>query len=135
MASAPPRQILHSLSKQWGSQTTLVLVYVDDILVTGNSYAEVERVIYNLGHSFPLKDLGALGCFLGIQAIATSEGVIFSQIKYFQDLLCKAKMQYSALQKTPMTSGLHLTTYGSDQVEDVQLYRSNVGGLQYATET
>ena len=34
-----------------------------------------------------------------------------------------------------MTSGLRLTSYGSDPVADVTLYRSVVGALQYATVT
>lgn len=44
-------------------------------------------------------------------------------------------MQYAKGVSTPMTPGQKLTRYGSDPVKDVQLYRSVVGALQYATIT
>ena len=44
-------------------------------------------------------------------------------------------MQGAKTQSTPMNSGLRLSSYGSDPVLDVTLYRSIVGGLQYATIT
>uniref|UniRef100_A0A803P961 Integrase catalytic domain-containing protein n=1 Tax=Cannabis sativa TaxID=3483 RepID=A0A803P961_CANSA len=55
--------------------------------------------------------------------------------KYAKDLLCKAKMQEVKSISTPMTSGLKLSPYGSDPVEDPKLYRSVVGALQYLTIT
>lgn len=39
-------------------------------------------------------------------------------------------MPYARPNNTPMTSGLRLSVYGSDPVEDVQLYRSIVGALK-----
>lgn len=44
-------------------------------------------------------------------------------------------MQYAKGIRTPLTSGQKLTAFGSDSVKDVQLYRSIVGALQYATIT
>lgn len=48
--------------------TLYVLVYVDDIVVTGNNSAAVEKFIQRLGIRFLLKDLGSLSYFLGIEA-------------------------------------------------------------------
>ncbi|WJZ89636.1 hypothetical protein VitviT2T_008841 [Vitis vinifera] len=42
-------------------------------------------------------------------------------------------MQFSKSSSTPMTSGLKLSAYGSDLVENEQLYRNIVGALQYVT--
>ena len=44
-------------------------------------------------------------------------------------------MQGAKTQSTSMNSGLRLSNYGSDPVLDVTLYRTIVGGLQYATIT
>ncbi|RVW64088.1 Protease Do-like 1, chloroplastic [Vitis vinifera] len=44
-------------------------------------------------------------------------------------------MQFAKSSTTPMTSGLKLSAYGSDPVENGQLYRSIVGALQYVTIT
>lgn len=57
------------------------------------------------------------------------------QKKYVTDLLCKTKMQYAKCVSAPMTTGQKLTSYGSDTVKNVQLYRSVVGALQYITIT
>ncbi|KAL6346756.1 hypothetical protein AAG906_002872 [Vitis piasezkii] len=93
------------------------LLYVDDILVTGCN-EEVQTIINQLNKSFTLKDLGEVDYFLGIQVRHTTEGLHLSQTKYLKDLLCKAKMQFAKSSNTPMTSGLKLSVYGSDPVEN-----------------
>ncbi|RVW65795.1 Retrovirus-related Pol polyprotein from transposon RE1 [Vitis vinifera] len=72
---------------------------------------------------------------LGIQVRHTTEGLHLSQTKYIKDLLCKAKMQFAKSSSTLMTSGLKLSAYGSDPIENGQLYKSTVGALQYVTIT
>lgn len=69
-----------------------------------------------------------------MQVTQTSNGLHLSHTKYIQDLLCKTKMQLPRV-SSPMTSGQKLTSYGSDPVQDTQLYRSIVGALQYFTIT
>lgn len=44
-------------------------------------------------------------------------------------------MQFAKSVSTPMTTGQKFFTDRSDQVKNVQLYRSIVGALQYATIT
>jgi hypothetical protein len=48
-----------------------LLVYVDDILVIGNNKAAISSFIHALQQEFPLKDLGELTFFLGIEAART----------------------------------------------------------------
>ena len=43
-----------------------LLVYVDDIIVTGSSLSLVQSCISSLGNRFSLKDLGNLHYFLGV---------------------------------------------------------------------
>lgn len=45
------------------------LVYVDDIIITGNSSCKVAECIAALAHSFSIKDLGNLHYFLGVEVI------------------------------------------------------------------
>lgn len=71
--------------------------------------------------------------FLGIQVKHTSEGMPLSQGKYVIDLLQKAKMWNCKGSATPMVSGLKLSAFGGKPVENVHLYRSVVGALQYIT--
>ena len=49
-----------------GSTMLLVLVYVDDIIVTGSNNLLMNQLISSLNACFALKDLGALDFFLGI---------------------------------------------------------------------
>lgn len=101
-------------------------MYVDDILISG-SYTSHYYLIKNLNQSFTLKDLGQVNYFLGIQVSSLPNGGLhLSQRKYIIDLL-RAKMQYAKGINTPITSGQRLTSYGSNPVKDVQLYRSIVG--------
>lgn len=46
---------------------TYVLVFVDDILITGSSKKVVSLLVKHLNMEFALKDLGDLNYFLGIQ--------------------------------------------------------------------
>jgi Reverse transcriptase (RNA-dependent DNA polymerase) len=69
------------------SHITIILVYVDDIIVTGNNENNIELIKGKLKNKFDIKDLGFLKYFLGIE-IAHSHGNLFlSQRKYVLDLL------------------------------------------------
>ena len=45
----------------------LRLIYVDDVIITGNNEKEIQSTINNLSSKFALKDLGNLHYFLGIE--------------------------------------------------------------------
>ena len=45
----------------------LILIYVDDVIVTGNNSEAVQAIISTLSTKFSLKDLGSLKYFLGIE--------------------------------------------------------------------
>ena len=74
--------------------------------------------------------------FLGIEVVKTNIGeMLLSQTRYLKDLLKKAGMDEAKPMPTPMTSGLRLSTHGDSAFTNPTLYRSVVGGLQYATIT
>jgi hypothetical protein len=64
-----------------------LLVYVDDIIVTGNHVATMQSLIDKLKSDFALKDFGSLSYFLGIQALRDASGLHLRQSKYVLDLL------------------------------------------------
>lgn len=113
----------------------LVLVYVDDIILTGSSPQLVQQVNTDLQSTFTLKDLGELNYFLGIQVTRNTLGLHISQSKYIVDLLGKVNMQDSTPCSTLMASGIPLTKADSELFSDGTLYRSTVGALQYVTLT
>jgi hypothetical protein len=83
--------------------TVYMLVYVDDIVLAGSSAAAIERLVQTLAQSFPIKDLGRLDYFLGIEAAYTLEGMILTQHKYALDLLHRANMESRRAVTTPMS--------------------------------
>uniref|UniRef100_A0A803PAV2 Reverse transcriptase Ty1/copia-type domain-containing protein n=1 Tax=Cannabis sativa TaxID=3483 RepID=A0A803PAV2_CANSA len=80
-----------------------------------------------LSNKFSLKDLGDLHYFSGIQVLQTIDGLLLSQQKYLQDLLCKAEMQGVKTQNSPVNAGLRLSQYGSEPIEDPSHYREFSG--------
>ena len=70
-----------------GDVTIYMLVYVDDIVIAGSSVAAVDHLLHALSSSFPIKDLGKLRYFLGIEVSYNSGGITLMQHKYASDLL------------------------------------------------
>jgi histone deacetylase 1/2 len=113
-----------------------MLVYVDDIIITGSSSPHIKDLISNLNAQFSLKQLGQLDYFLGIEVSHLSNGSLFlSQTQCIRDLLTKTNMHEAKRLPTPMVGNLKLSKTGSDYLQDPTMYRSVVGALQYATIT
>jgi len=116
--------------------STFILVYVDDIIITGSSKPLLQQLVQKLNSEFSLKDLGQLDYFLGIEVHHSDTGsLLLSQTKYIRDLLVKANMSTANGIASPMASSTKLSKYGSNHVSDPTFFRSIVGGLQYATIT
>ncbi|KAL3846245.1 hypothetical protein ACJIZ3_003648 [Penstemon smallii] len=112
-----------------------LLVYVDDILLTGSCSKVVDELISKLSIDFPVKNLGGLHYFLGIECSRTSLGLHISQRKYICDLLKRANMSSCKPVGSPMATSVKLYAFDSASFEDPTLYRSIVGSLQYLSFT
>ena len=64
-----------------------LIVYVDDIIVTGNDEEEIQRLKTYLSNEFEIKDLGSLKYFLGNEVACSKGGIFISQQKYILDVL------------------------------------------------
>ena len=63
-----------SMFLHFGQATALiVLVYVDDIIITESSSTQISSLIAKLDSVFALRDLGQLSFFLGIE-VSYNEG-------------------------------------------------------------
>ncbi|CAN6685451.1 unnamed protein product [Malus baccata var. baccata] len=80
----------------------ILLLYVDDIILTGSSSVKVQNVVQELSTVFDLKDLGRLTYFLSLQIQYKSNGDIFvHQAKYIKDLIHKSGMDSCKPAATP----------------------------------
>ena len=65
--------------KRDGDDITLLIVYVDDMIVTGSNSKEVEKLQSHLAKEFEMKDLGTLKYFLGFEVSRSKHGLFLSQ--------------------------------------------------------
>lgn len=61
-----------------GSNIAYCLVYVDDLILTGNNFVFVANIIDQLGQTFSIKDLWPLHFFLGVEVIPTADGLFLT---------------------------------------------------------
>lgn len=64
-----------------------MIVYVDDIILTINNNAKVERLKKSPANDFEIKDLGALKNFLRTKFARSKEYIFVNQSIYILDLL------------------------------------------------
>jgi hypothetical protein len=118
------------------SQNTilLLLVYVDDIIITSNKPCLLSRLVSRLSSEFSMKDLGPLHYFLGIEVLPFSGGLFLSQQKYAHDLLARFSMTGCNPIGTPLAQKYNLRRV-DPILMDATNYRSIVGAFQYITLT
>ena len=111
-----------------------MLVYVDDLIITGENEDEINTLKKSLHHKFAIKDLGVLKYFLGIEVATSSKGLFLNQRKYLMDLLEEAEMMNIKPRATPLESKLKLNL-GGDKLSNIGEYQKLVGKLIYLTIT
>ena len=71
----------------------ILLVYVDDIVITGTDSTLITRLQQQIQASFHMKDLGPLTYFLGLEVHTDSTSIFLNQHNYTQDLITLAGFQ------------------------------------------
>ncbi|XP_062075949.1 uncharacterized mitochondrial protein AtMg00810-like [Humulus lupulus] len=101
----------------------VLLIYVDDIIVTGSCSATISSLVAYLRTKFAVKELGNLHYFPGIEVSRSANDLHLSQAKYNSKSLATS----IALGTLSLHNGEPLT----DPIE----YRSLIEALQYCTLT
>ena len=126
-----PALFVHISPRGW----TLLLLYVDDMIITGDDSEYIAFVKARLREQFLMSDLGPLRYFLGIEVSSTSDGFFISQARYIQDLLARVALGDDRTVVTPMELNVQLrATYGAPLVDPTR-YRHLVGSLVYHAVT
>ncbi|CAH9055335.1 unnamed protein product [Cuscuta epithymum] len=120
--------------RQTQAGITLLVVYVDDIVITGSDNAGILALKNFLHSQFQTKDLGSLKYFLGIEVTRSKKGIFLSQRKYVLDLLAETGKLGAKPSTTPMVPNVQLTQEGTP-FEDPERYRRLVGKLNYLAVT
>ena len=77
---------LHRIDKG----TVLLLLYVDDMIITGDDLSGIQELKNFLNQQFEMKDLGHLSYFLGLEITHSTDGLYITQAKYASKLLSRA---------------------------------------------
>ena len=112
---------------------TILIVYVDDIILTGDNTVEVERLKKVLATEFEVKDLGQMRYFLGMEVARLRKGISISQIKYVLDLLTQTGMLGCKSSDTPIKA--RKRTENDKKPVDRERYQQLVGRLIYLSHT
>jgi hypothetical protein len=62
-----------------GHSFTIILLYVDDMILTGNDDAAIRDLKHFPDNCFKIKDLGPLKYFLGVEIARSKSGISFCQ--------------------------------------------------------
>eukprot|EP00253_Pinus_taeda_P011769 PITA_11769 len=87
----------------------ILVLYVDDLLITGSSASAIATVKRALHDRFLMTDMGPLHFFLGLEISQDATGIKLSQAKYAQDLLERFRMADCKPAPTPFLSGGTIT--------------------------
>ena len=116
------------------SSIIMLVVYVDDIVITGSDFKGISSLKSFLQSQFHTKDLGMVRYFLGIELMRSKHEIFLSQRKYVFDLLSDTGKLWVKPCSSPMVPGVHLTREG-ETFENLERYRRPVGKLNYLTVT
>lgn len=122
-------------TKTVGDTITVCLIYVDNLLICGNSAVQIQYLKDMLSSHFNIKYLGTLIYFLGVEIDRNPSGIFMSQTKYTVDLLKEYGMTNVKPLKLPMNTQLKLTHDKEDLLTDASKYQRLVGKLIYLTIT
>jgi hypothetical protein len=111
----------------------LLVVYVDDIVITGDDLGGIARLKLFLQQKFHIKALGKLRYFLGIEVARSRTGINLSQRKYVLDLLEETSPLGARLVDIPMDPNKKLVKDEGELFEDPSRYCCLVGKLNNLT--
>ncbi|CAA7399927.1 unnamed protein product [Spirodela intermedia] len=127
----------HTLNFKHSSSrgVTVLLVYVDDIIITGNDEGEIQNLSNCLAQEFDVKTLGRLKYFLGIEVAYSSKGIFISQQKYITDLLAETGKSGCKPANTPIDPNQKLCMADEENSINREMYQRLIGRPLYLTHT
>ena len=115
---------------------TLVLIWVDDIVIAAKTGVLMTEIKNALKDRFKMKDLGPISWFLGIQFKQTQSGISMDQSYYLLGVLERFQMSDCKPRSTPCEPkfdvGDENLISDDNSKDDIRRYREIIGSLVYA---
>lgn len=113
-------------------ECVLLLVYVDDVIVTGSSADIIAQVKQQLKQRFEMTDSGACKFVLGIELVDHDDGsVTLCQRRYIDDILRRFGMEECKPVASPVDISMKMFKFGPDSAATDAPYREAVGALMH----
>ena len=112
-----------------------VLVYIDDLIISGNSSEAIRIFKGYLSTCFHMKDLGAVKYFLGLEVARNSSGIYLCQRKYASDIVEEVGLLGCKPAGSPIDQNHRLALAAGPLLADPERYRRLVGRLIYLSAT
>ncbi|XP_039050885.1 uncharacterized mitochondrial protein AtMg00810-like [Hibiscus syriacus] len=130
-------------TKHQGNYIVVLLVYVDDLLITDSNEVMIMELKHILNGNFKMKDIGELKYFLGLEVIRSKEGILLNQRKYTLELIEETGIGGAKPAITPLEQNKKLITAKYDEtlcgdeklLQDKSVFQRLIGGLIYLTHT
>ncbi|KAL9263314.1 Retrovirus-related Pol polyprotein from transposon RE1-like protein [Drosera capensis] len=119
--------------KKSSTDILLLLLYVDDMIITGDNIYCIQKVKKFLSAQFEMKDLGLVSYFLSLEVSKSSTGYYLSQTKYASDLISRAGIIDAKTANTPLETNVKLRPTDGQLLKDPTRYHQLVGNLIYLT--
>ena len=113
----------------------LVVLYVDDLLITSSSVAGLNSIKSDLDKTFAMNELGLLRQFIGLEVSQDTSGIMILESRYSSDMLKGFHIEDCEETPCPFLSGIRLEEGGSTPLVDNTLYRQLIGILLYLTHS
>jgi hypothetical protein len=113
----------------------VIVIYVDDLIIIGDSDANIFDLKKFLKQKFEMKDLEKLRYILGIEVIQSPKGIWLLQRQYALNKLSEYGMTSCKPISIPLEQNVKLSADEGDPVDDTTMYIHIVGSLIYMTIT
>lgn len=114
---------------------TLLILYVDDVYLTGNNLSYIARLRSDIQTAFEMTDLGTLSYSLGIEFLFGPDGIRLTQRRYIESMLADFGLSECRPVATPMVEKTHLVPDMGATPTDLVRYQTMVGKLIFLTHT
>nr|XP_016437443.1 PREDICTED: uncharacterized mitochondrial protein AtMg00810-like [Nicotiana tabacum] len=118
-----------------GDKLVILVVYVDDIIITGTDLCEIAAVKAFVHDQFKIKDIGTLNYFLDIKVLYSKNGVLLHQKKFIHNLLSEFHSSDCSSVVSPLEMHEKLKADYDDPLPNPETYKCLVGKLNFLTHT
>jgi hypothetical protein len=109
----------------------MVIVYVDDVIVSSRRKSDGDNLIAEMEKMFEIGEKGPVDWYLGISFDDRGNYVRMSQKDYVDKMLTKYEIDLSRTEDTPMNDKVKLVKQSQDELDQAFDLKGKIGSLMY----